>query len=160
MRYLGIAVLLLSVLFLCYEYKKKCAQTRAELFDFLDFLKYMRLRISCFMEDKRRLGRGFCAKSELGALFVSEIEKCDGPCGAYRRVRDRLSFSENAKALLDEIFSSCEIGYLDEVLGALDSGISRFFALLEEEEKQVFERCRVNCCILVTLALGIALILC
>ena len=100
------------------------------------------------------------AKSDRALTFLSRIEECRGPNAAYVGIRDSLSFSENAKEVLGGIFSSCEVGYLDEVLRVLDEGILKFGSVAEDEAKQILQRCRVNGCILVTVSVGVALFLC
>ena len=160
MRYLGIAALLLAVLFISSEYKKRCKEASAELSDFISFLKYMRQKISCFMEDPRRLGNGFRAESEECQIFISKIEEMRGPRGAYLSVRERLSFSKEGIEMLDRVFFSCESGFLNDVLSALDDGIENFEELSKREGESFSVRERLYPSVFITAAVGIALILC
>lgn len=138
LKYLGLAMLALSGIFISREYEKKERKRLFELSEFIRLFEHIKHKISCFLSPKSDWLSDFETESAPISEFLN-ISRKNGLSDAFLSVRDKLSLGSEADAIL-RILSSLGKTYKDGEIALLDAALSS----LSEIERQLSVECEKN----------------
>lgn len=136
MKYAVILIVSLISFFICAEYRAYMKKRLLECAGFVEFIAHAKIQVGCYLKPQRELLTGFSSVALESAGFRG-MKDGETLSDLFMRCDDRLSLSEEERAVLLSLFSSFGKGYLEDQLSLIDES--------ERRMKELYQRlCEVE----------------
>lgn len=121
MKYIGAFIIIIASVLMSGEYSRYIKKRAEQCEEFLSFIGYMRIQISCFLRPSREIAKGFSGKELERIGFLKAVNNGESLYGAYKATEKLLALTQGELEILENLFSSLEECYLDDGIRIIDS---------------------------------------
>ena len=154
MQYIGLFLVMLSVLVFTGEYTKYMRKRVRECEAFLEFIGHLRTELSCYLRPLCEAAGGFSsdALSEVG--FLDAVKSTGNIYEAFKSTKGKLSLSEEEITPLQSLFSSLGHAYLEEELKLINMCEENMRCVTEKIKRESPKSIKLISTLSVTVAIG------
>lgn len=145
---------MLSSLIFSKEYAKYMKKRESECEAFLEFIAHLRLQVGCYLRPVREAVDSFCSEALEGVGFFEAVRASESIYESYKKVRKRLSLSEEELKPLEALFSSLGQGYLEEEMKLINMCESEMRGMVEKINRESPKSIKLISTLSVTAAVG------
>ena len=132
MQYVGLIFVMLSALIFSLEYTEYMKKRMHECESFLNLIAHLRIELGCYLRPVREAAASFESIVLDKAGFSEAIRETENLGLAYKKIKKKLSLSEDESKPLEILFSSLGKGYLDDEI--------KLICTCEEEMRKTVEK--------------------
>ena len=142
MKYVGMTIVLISVLLISRKYSAQRTRRLEECEAFLSFISYVREKLSKYTFTMREIGEEFESDALIECGFLHALRSVDAKT-AYLSVREELKISDVADGVLCEFFENFGGGYLDDEMRRIADAEEKLKAIVEDERENAHKDIRI-----------------
>lgn len=159
LKYLLIGAVMAMSLYLSRRYRAFVSERIESGRELFGFLKFRGERMARFMSPKSEICRRFSGERLERCGFLPALREGKSFSEAFAVGADRLGISDSVRGLFEEIFSSMGCGYFKEECDMQRVAETRAERLLKDEEDALLKSSRVRTTLIISAALGVAILL-
>ena len=159
LKYLLIGAVLLSSLYLSRRYREFVLERIGAGKELLAFLKFRGESVVRFMSPKSEICRRFSGERLERCGFLPALREGKSFAEAFAIGSEKLTLSEDVRALFEDVFSSMGFGYLEEERERQRGAEERAERILSDEEDALLKSAKVRATLIISAALGAAILL-
>ena len=154
MRYVGMALIVLSAALISSAYRARLSARTAALEALVALAIHIRSRVSGYLEPPDVWAQSHRTEHAAVAELLERIRSGDSPEAAYLSVADGLSLSAEASEVFGGFFSALGRGDMGEERKKNDSCVDKLSELLEKERDECAQRGRIAAIMALMLSAG------
>ena len=159
MVFIGASLLILFAFLVWKEYAGYLNKGTRELEEFVRFIETMKERMECYLETPGVWVPDFTA-DELERLgFLESIRNGNDVNTAYAECKDLLCICNDAREILDELFSHLGNGYLDTELGIINSSLGKLTKIKDAFRTEKENKTKAMGAMIGAVAIGIIILI-
>lgn len=141
MKYIGAFIIIIASVLLSGEYSRYIKKRAEQCEEWLSFIGYMRVQISCFLRPSREIAIGFSGVELEKIGFLKAVNDGESLYGAYKATEKSLALTLEEREIVETLFFSIEECYLDVGIKIIDSAYEEMekacLRIREERPKNV-----------------------
>ncbi|MBQ7363033.1 MAG: hypothetical protein IJW48_05830 [Clostridia bacterium] len=158
-RLIGILLVLSSSVLLGRVYTAESERRVLELSALIDFLRYAKDRVNCYLEPLAAIAEGYTDTVLERSGFLGELREGRVLSVAFGSASDKLSLPEDTKGVVLSALSSLDGSYKDGLVSGLDLLISSLNGIYATLERETRGRARVVRITAISAGLGLSIML-
>lgn len=159
MKYIGAFILIAAALLVSREYSRYVKKHAEQCEEFLSFIGYMRIQISCFLRPSREIARGFHGVELERIGFLSAVNEGESLYTAYKAAEDKLYLTEREREILETLFSSLPECYLDDGIRIIDSAYKEMEGVCRKIREERPKNVKLAATLSVTASIGFIILI-
>lgn len=159
MKYIGAFIVSIAALLMSKEYSRYIKKREVQCEEFLSFIAYMRIQISCFLRPSREIAKGFSGEELERIGFIDAVERGESLYEAYKATENSLVLKFREREILKTLFSSLEECYLDDGIRIIDSSYKEMEGVCRKIREERPKNVKLAATLSVTASIGFLILI-
>ncbi len=159
MKYIGAFIVIVAALLMSREYSRYIKKRADQCEEFLSFIAYMRIQISCFLRPSREIAKGFSGEELEKIGFLDAVNEGESLYGAYKATESSLALTLREREIIETLFYSLEECYLDDGIRIIDSSYKEMESVCRKIREERPKNVKLAATLSVTASIGFLILI-